>query len=244
MKRAFLLAALGAAPAWGLELEGGVTHERLNRDLPDWKSVYVEGAHGFAPNQTLYGQVRETERFNLRDTEFAAGYYHPLGGWTGLVEASYSPDHHVLAEWSLLGQLSLRAGAGWIASGGWRHNEYSASSARVLSGALERYFGPYRASYTIYNGKPQGAGSGSAHRVAFDYYYGEHSRLGTATTFGREVENVGAPSGVISSDVRAFAVLGRHWLTGAWAVTWELGTHKQGELYRRTGARLGLRHRF
>lgn len=244
MRWAFLVLALCGTPVWPLEVEGGLTHERVNRDLPDWKSVYLEAAHGLAPGQTAYGQVRETERFNLRDTEFTAGYYHPLGDWTGLVEGSYSPDHHVLAQWSLLGQLAWRAGAGWVASGGWRQNEYSSSSARVLIAGLERYFGRYRAAYTVYNGRPEGAGSGSAHRVALDYYYGEHSRLGAAVTFGRELENVGAPTGVISSDVRAFAVLGRHWLTGAWAVTWELGTHEQGELYRRTGARLGLRHRF
>ena len=239
-----LAMALFAAPAWALDVEGGLTHERLNRELPDWKSRYLEAAHELAPGQTVYGQVRETDRFNLRDTEFAGGYYHPLGPLTALVDASYSADHHVLPEWSLLGQLSWRAGAGWVASGGWRHNEYTSASARVLIAGLERYFGRYRAGYTLYNGKPEGAGSGSAHRLGFDYYYGEHSRVGAAATFGREVENVGGSSGIIASDVRAFAVLGRHWLTAAWAVTWELGTHEQGELYRRTGARLGVRHRF
>jgi YaiO family outer membrane protein len=244
MRYALLAIALAAAPAGAAEVELGVTHERLNRDLPDWKSVYVEAAHALAPGQTVYGQLRQTERFDLRDTELAAGYYHPLGPWTALVDASYSPDHHVLPQWSLLGQLSWRAGAGWVASGGWRHNEYSASGARVAIAGLERYFGPYRAAYTLYNGKPEGAGSGSAHRVALDYYYGERSRIGAAATFGREVENVGEPTGIITSEVRAFALLGRHWLTAAWALTWELGTHEQGELYRRTGARLGLRHGF
>lgn len=225
-------------------MEGGLTHERLSRDLPDWNSAYLEAAYDLAPGQTVYGHIREADRFDLRDTELSAGYYHPFGPFTALVDGSYSPDHHVLPEWSLLGQLSWRVGGGWVASGGWRHNEYSSGSARVLIAGLERYFAHYRASYALYNGKPEGAGSGSAHRLGFDYYYGEHSRVGAAATFGREVENVGEPTGIISSEVRAVALLGRHWLNAAWAVTWEVGTHEQGDLYRRTGARLGLRHRF
>lgn len=244
MKHAFLVAALCATPAWALEVEGGLTHERLSRELRDWNSQYLEAAQELAPRRTAYGMVRRTERFDLRDTEISGGYYHPWGDLTALIDASYSPDHRVLPEWSAFGQLSWRVAGGWVASAGWRHNEYSTGGARVLIGGLERYFGPYRAAYTLYNGRPDGAGSGSAHRLSFDYYYGERSRLGIAATYGREVENVGGPTDVITSDVRALALLGRHWLMPAWAVTWELGTHEQGELYRRTGAKLGLRHRF
>lgn len=235
-----------AGRASALELEGGLTHERLTNDRPDWNSLYVEAAHDFAPRQTLYGLLRETERFNLRDTEIAAAYYHPLAAnWNGLIEASYSPDHNVLPETSILGHLSWVAGSGWVLSGGVRFSEYTETGTRVAMGGVERYFGRYRAAYTLYNGKPEGESSASSHRLTFDYYYhGERSRIGVAVTWGREVEYVGPPTGIIVSDVRAFALLGRHWLTPSWALTWDLGTHEQGDLYRRTGGRLGLRHRF
>lgn len=247
MRRAIvLLGLLLAHPAAALEGEGGFTYERLDRDLPDWKSVYLELTHDFAARRTLFGLVRETDRFDQRDTEIAAGYYHPFGAaWTSLVEASASPDHHVLPEVSLLGQMSWLPGAGWVVSAGARYSEYTASSTRLLIGTLERYFGAWRAQYTLYNGKPEDAASATTHRLALDhYYYGERSRIGAALAWGREVEHVGPPVGLITSDVRAFAVLGRHWMTPAWAFTWEAGTHEQGDLYRRTGVRLGLRHRF
>ena len=67
--------------------------------------------------------------------------------------------------------------------------------------------------------------------------------MGLSVTFGREVENI-VPNGIVTSDVRAFGIYGRHWFAPAWAVTWELGTHEQGDFYRRTGGRLGLRHDF
>lgn len=242
---ALLLALLGRAAA-ALELEAGTTHERLTNDRPDWNSLYLEAAHDLAPRRTLYGWVREVERFDLRDSELAAGYYHPFDpSWTALVEASYSPDHNVLAEASALGQLSWAGGGGWVLSGGARFSRYTENGTRLLTAGVERYFAVYRAAYTLYNGKPEGAGSASSHRLAFDhYYFGERSRVGVAVTWGREVENVGPPSGIITSDVRALNLVGRHWLTSSWALSWELGTHEQGDLYRRTGGKLGLRHRF
>lgn len=247
MRRALLvLLGLSAGAAQAFEMEAGFSYERLDKAKPDWKTAYLEAAHTLAPRQTLYAVLREVERFDRRDTELGGGYFHPFGpSFGGQLEASGSPQHNVLPASSVFGQLSWIAGSGWVVSGGARYNEYTDTHARVLSGVLERYFGGYRAFYGVYNGRPAGGGSASAHRLGLDRYYGgERSRIGAAVTFGREVENVGPPTGVITSDVRALAVLGRHRFAPGWALTWEAGTHKQGDLYRRTGVRLGLRHYF
>jgi YaiO family outer membrane protein len=245
MRRALLALALVTSPAWALEMEGGFTKETLTNGKPDWKSIYLEAAHDFAKRQTLYGGVRETERFDFHDTEFAAGYYHPLTErFTAQVEASRSPSHNVLPENALFAAGSWELSKGWVASGGVRYNEYTDNDSRVLSAGIERYFGSYRAFYALYNGKPQGGPSASAQRLGLDFYYGEKSRVGAAVIWGREVEYVGPPTGIITSDVRAVSVYGRHWLTRAWAVSWEALRHQQGDLYTRSGVRLGLRHLF
>ena len=235
-----------APPAAGVEAEAGATYEQLTNDNPDWRSLYLDVMQTFAPRQTLYGTVRETERFDLRDFELAAGYTHPFGEkWTAAIEASHSPDHNVLAENSVFGQLHWAAGGGWVLNGGARFSSYRDSDTRVLTAGVERYFGHYRAAYTYYNGKPEDVSSASSHRVAFDYYYfDERSRVGMAISWGREVENVGPPTGVTTTDVRSISIVGRHWFTPDWAIAWEIGTHEQGDLYRRTGGRLGLRYRF
>ena len=245
MKRALLLLALIAGPASALEIEGGFTKETLDHGKPDWKSIYLEAAHDLAKRQTVYGGVRETERFDFRDTELAAGYYHPFTEHsTAQVEGSHSSSHNVLPENSLFGAASWELSKGWVASGGLRYNQYTDNDSRVLNAGLERYFGSFRAFYAIFNGKPQGAPSASAQRLGLDYYYGEKSRVGAGVTWGREVEYVGPPTGIITSDVRAISIYGRHWLTPAWAVSWEALRHQQGDLYTRTGVRLGLRHHF
>ena len=205
-----VLIGLLVPPAGAVEIEAGATYEHLTNDNPDWRSLYLDAMQPFAPRQTLYGTVRETERFDLRDFELAAGYAHPFGAsLTAVIETSYSPDHNVLAENSVFGQLYWTVGGGWVLNGGGRFSSYTDSDARVLTAGVERYFGQYRAAYTYYNGKPEDAPSASSHRVTFDYYYfEERSRIGLAVSWGREVENVGPPTGVITTDVRSISIVG------------------------------------
>jgi YaiO family outer membrane protein len=244
-----VLAALGAsaqAQDAFLDLEAGGTYEHLSNGRDPWSSVYLEAAKQLAPRQTLYGGVRETERFSFRDSELGLGYSQPLGAkWTAVLEGTYSSQHNVLAENSLYGQLAWAAPEGWVFSGAARRSEYTTSTVNLLIGGVERYWGAWRAGYTIYNGRPEGSGSATSQRLALDHYYnGERSRVGVSGAWGREVENQGPPTGIITSDIWNFSLLGRHWLSDAWALSWDAWTQRQGDLYRRTGLRLGLRHRF
>ncbi|HXR59652.1 MAG TPA: YaiO family outer membrane beta-barrel protein [Burkholderiales bacterium] len=227
------------------EIELGASRETLSGGRPDWTSLSLEGAHKFAPRQTLYGGIRETERFDLRDREVWAGYYHPLGpDWTALVEGSASSPHNVLPKTSFFGQLSRALPEGWGVNLGWRHSEYTRVGVNILVAGAERYWGNFRGAYTLYAGRPEGATTGIAHRFALNYYYGDGSTIGISATAGREVDNVGPPTGVISTDVRNLTLTGRHWMTRDWALSWDVVAHEQGTLYRRQGFRLGLRYRF
>jgi YaiO family outer membrane protein len=239
------LLAVAAGGAAALEGEVGLSHEQLTNNRPDWASYYVEGSHTYRPRQTLYGALRETSRFDLTDTDLMIGYYHPLAAqWTGLLEASVSPDHNILPKSTVLGELSWQAGHGWNLALGLRHTEYAATETNLVIGTVERYWSSFRAGYSAYNNHPEGAGSATANRVVFDYFYGERNRIGAGIVWGREVENVGPPIGVTTTDVRGANIYGRHWFAPSWALTWEALTHEQGDLYRRQGFRLGLRRQF
>ena len=250
-----LLAALVPALALGQvdpglklrmsEIELGATHESLNKGLPDWRSVYLEGAHSIAERQTLYGGIRRNERFDKYDTEEWLGYYHPLAPtWTLLLEGSLSEQHQVLPKGSAFAQIAKLLPYGWGLNLGLRRSEYTSSGVSMLVAGAERYWGDWRGAYTLYSGKPDGAPSAESHRFQLVRYYGERSYVGIAYTFGREVENVGPPVGILVSDVRDLTINGRHWMARDWALTWDLVAHEQGTLYRREGFRLGLRYRF
>ena len=226
-------------------IEFGGTHETLTNNLPDWSSVYLEAAHDFGPRHTLYGGVRETRRFGATDTQVNAGLYYPFGEkWTLQVEGDFSGTHNVLPNYSLYANLHRTLAHGWGAGAGARRSEYTTTPVNILSGLLERYWGNFRGAYTIYNGRPEGAPSATAHRFQLNYYYGERSTVGLSYTTGREVESVGPPAGIIASDITDWTLTGRHWFARHWAVTYDLLTHKQGSLYRREGMRFGIRHSF
>lgn len=228
-----------------VEVEVGGTHERLTGNQPDWSSVYLDASRTFRPRHTLYGGLRETRRFNLDDTEAYGGLYYPLSEtWTGLVEATGSPSHNVLPQYSVFGQLHKALLPGLVANFGLKHTDYSGSDVRMIVAGGEYYWSSLRAAYTFYSGRLEGAGSAPAHRFQLNHYYGERSSIGIAYTTGRETENVGPPRGVITSDVRDWTITGRHWFAKDWALAYDLLTHEQGTLYRREGFRLGIRHRF
>lgn len=227
------------------EIEFGAMPQHLTGDQPDWREYYLDFSRRFGERKTLYGSLRETKRFGRSDTQGVLGGYHPLGArLTGVLEAGASPTHHVLPQWWLLGQLEFNLGAGWGAHAGMRHTEYDAAVINMGALTLERYIGNFRAAYTLYESWLQGSGAATAHRVALSYHYRDENQVGIALAHGREAENVGPPRGVLTSDVSSWAIFGRHWFTRDLAVGFEALQHRQGDLYTRYGARLGLRYRF
>lgn len=246
MRRALIAwAALAAAPALGAELEAGASVERLSGGREDWRSAYLEAAHTLSERRALYGGARETERFGLRDTEAWAGHDFPLDArWSLQLEASTSPTHRVLPRLGAFAQLQRRLGDGWMASAGLRYRDYDAGRTNQLTAGAERYWGAWRGAYTLYLGRPDGGSTQAAHRVQLDRYYGARNSAGLSLAGGREAENQGPPAGIVTSDIRAVALVGRHWLDAHWALAYELGWHEQGDFYRRRGLRLGIRRAF
>ena len=232
-------------PSPPVDVELGASHERLTNNRPDWSSVYLEAARTFRPRNTLYGGVRHTRRFDLDDDEAYGGLYYPVADtWTTLLEASASPSHNVLPQYSLYGQLQKTLWQGLNLGAGLRYTEYTDDRVRMATGNVEYYWSAYRAAYTFYSSRVEDAGSAPAHRFQFNYYYTDDSSIGIAYARGREVESVGPPVGLVTSDVREWMISGRHWFAKNWALSYEVLDHEQGILYRRQGLRVGLRHRF
>jgi YaiO family outer membrane protein len=227
------------------EVEFGLTHDALDNGYADWESAYLDVVHRLGARHAVYGELRETQRFNLRDREMSVGYSHPFSAtWTGLVEASVSPDHNVLARNSVFGQLQKSFDDGWGVQAGLRRSEYNSSSTELMVLTGERYWGNYRGAYTFYLGRPQDAGAAPSHLGQLSYYYDERSYLTFGVSSGRQVESLGPGLGVLVTDVTSVSFSGRHWLDSGWGISYEAVVEHQGDLYTRKGMRMGLRHAF
>ncbi len=239
-----LLAVPGAAPA--AEVEVGYRHELLTRG-PDWRELSIEAGWRAPGHAGLELAVRGLERFGLRDINLRASGSAPLGPrWTVAGEASASPEHRFVPAFSGGASLQRTLGGGFVGSGGVRWSRYESEAgitdAGVGSLGLERYWGAFRLGWTGYLATLDGEWSAS-NAVAWDLYYRDRDRAGVVVAAGREIESTGGRAPVVST-VLAAALRGRHGLGGGWALTYEAGIQRQGDLYTRGGARIGLGRHF
>jgi YaiO family outer membrane protein len=226
------------------ELELGISSETLSNGLAAWRSIYLEGLHQFGERQVMYGTLRETRRFGLTDSEAQGGFTYPVGKtWTFLLEASLSPTHNVLPNFSLMGQLRKELDHGWNLQAGIRHSEYSRFNTDVAIITAERYWNSFRGAYSSYLARLDGGSTVPNHVVQFDYYYGDRNSIGILVANGREIADLG-PGGPLITDVRSYVLRGRHWIGSDWAISYEALHYEQGGLYARQGARVGLRRAF
>lgn len=252
-------AALAAAPALAQErrstLELGVSHERLSAGFDDWRSVSLQADHRLREGRSQQAGLRRTERFGLRDSELVLAGSTPLAlagtAWIASAEASHSPSHRVRPSRTLFGQVQAVLPQGWLVGIGHRHSVYTQTSTDIWVPGVERYWGDWRAAYTVFAaripgtsaGSGAGAGSGVAHRVQLERYSADGNSIGAGLTTGREVEYLGPASGALAMQVRNVSLRGHHGLAPDWSLGWELLAHDQVGVYRRYGVRLGVRNR-
>ncbi len=227
-----------------VQIELHTTYERLSHGYAPWFSLALEASKKLANRRVIYGAVRQTSRFSLRDQEAMGGIYVPLGKrWLAQVEASVSPSHRVLPKWSVFGQLGRELGRGWVAHAGFRRTAYNQTSANLTVLTLERYWKNYRGAYALYLAQLPGVGVSVSHSVQASYYYRERNAIGLTVAAGQELSNLGA-RGLLRTEARAVALSGRHWLNNRWTVNYDLNWNRQGDIYTRKGARVGFRFHF
>jgi YaiO family outer membrane protein len=236
--------AFGAPPGSVVQLEPYHARYDLSGGRSDWTDTGALLDVRLPSRFAWGGYGRETERFDLRDSEAGGSLYAPLGeSWAASLDATMSSTHRVLPRHSLMGQLEKRLGQGWNVRGGLRRSEYASGRADLRLITLERYFARERVAYTFYSGQAERGGSAPAHRLDWSHYFNERGSVGVSVARGREVENI-PPEGVLITDVRSLGVSASYWLSARWGVSLVGETLEQGTLYRRHGIRAGLRHRF
>lgn len=225
---------------WGLALE----KSELDNGSPDWQEFALQWRRKYPDQQVRYVTLRQTDRFDLTDEELGLGVYLPKpDGWGLTLEASLSPDADVLPESSLSLGITAPLAKGWVGQFGVRRSAYSEDDVNLVRLGTEYYWGNFRAAYTIYHGQLVGSDSGISHLLQADYYYGDGSRIGMGLAKGQEASRID-PTTVIVSDVETVSLVGEHWLSPTWGISYSLGEFEQGSFYTRKAARLGFIVRY
>jgi YaiO family outer membrane protein len=238
------LAGATAQAALPLSVEVGHSREVLTGGRADWTESYVRLTQPLGGRDHLWGQLRRTVRFEVEDVEVSSGVAVGLGaGVTGTLDASYSPTSRVLPAWSTGAGLHQALGGGWGVGVGVRHTVYSDVSVDVVSGTVERYYGPFRSAYTLALATVERESSGLTHALAQSYYYGHGSAITVGGWAGRQAVVVGVDDIRLAS-THALAAWGVHWLPTGVGLSWGVGWARDAELYERTRFQLGVRSRL
>lgn len=227
---------------WRFDARAGYQH--LTNGAGDWQSYALDAKRDFGGDRSAYATLRLTRRFGLLDQSIFAGYAAPLTeGLAGVLEASYSPTAQVLPSWTAHGQLIVRLWDGWDVQGGLSRDNYPTTADNRVSLVLERYFGAWRASYTLGVTQLPGNYYPLSHQLALGYNFNARDFVVATAASGQEMDYVAAGR-LLTSDVLALDLRGEYWLTSHWALTGDLGWVRQGDLYQRFGGQFGLAYGF
>lgn len=225
------------------ELELSLRQDWLGGGFDNWRTQRLDYRSRRAGGPGWYGALVREERFGESDAGLEFGTLVPFGSaWTLQSELGFQPSPFFLPEWHADLRLQRALPGGFIAAGSVRRTQYQATRVDRLALAAERYWGQWRAGYTLNISDVANAGTPVGHVLALDHFYQGLSHVGVRFTVGDE--DAVEEQQVITSNVRAASIQGRHWFDERWAMSWELGHHRQGSFYERNWLQLGLRHAF
>lgn len=226
-----------ARPAFRWEAGGDI--DRLDNNTPDWHSAYVYLGVPVAERHLAYVSYARFDRFDLTDTQQAVGASIAFAGsWFASLDTRFSADPAFLPKSAIDINLGKRIGHDWVTSVGLAHRHYTGSEVFGAGATVERYFGKYRFAYLAQLAELN-ASVAITHRATFNYYADRGSQYGLSIAGGKEVESVNAGE-VLSTDVFAVALSGRHPLGRYLSIAWRIGVHRQGDFYVRYSTGLSI----
>jgi YaiO family outer membrane protein len=213
-----------------------LTGERqsLSSKVDDWSSVAARVTHSAESGRTYHAAWQRDERFGESDTVVAGGLsFAASSAWTTGVDLAFGPDAEFLPETSAAGWATRPLADAWETTLRLRHRRYESAIVTSLAGTAARYFGKYRAAYTIDIARLRGEASSLAQVATLNYYRSERLQLDLTIASGKEAESI-APGRVLKTGIRAVTVGSRVQLNERWQLNAWLGTQRQGDLYRRS----------
>lgn len=231
------------APQPTIQAELSNESSQLSNGSPDWRETALRLTQKTGQRSVQSIALTQTSRFGLEDQEVSGLLSLPLTDkLTAAFEGSFSPTHRVLARQSLATTLQYEFAPAWIAHVGLGNRRYDATNVDQGTLMLEHYFSSFSASAAWKPVRAAGISSNSS-ELRGSYYYGDANSIGIILSNGREAATLG-PNNVVLTDVKATALLGRHWIGRQWAVNYALSHTRQGGFYTRRSVRLGVQYVF
>ena len=224
-------------------ITAGGTHEGLDNDLPSWNHLFTNVGRERSWGRYRFGLARDS-RFGESDLTFSVGGDMRIGpDWSAGLDVAIVDDPWFQPDLSARAFAYRSMQGGWVANLLLQRREYATTAVSSVVPSIEKYVGDYRFAYALGYSRLQGGGGSFNHTLTGNWYYGDRSNIGLTVSTGEESEAIGAGQ-VLQTDVRGIGVNGQQALNDRTDLKWWLGSHEQGEFYRRSFLGMAIAYRF
>jgi YaiO family outer membrane protein len=222
-------------------LSAGSGTDRLSNGAPDWSREHLRLDWQTAAAGQLFAELSHSARFEESDSSLHVG-----GLWDALPEWQLGAGVAVTQDARFLPQreLSFDATRGWAR--GWgtvfsvRDRDYATGDVSTLSVTGEKYVSDYRIAYRLDHSYQADADSALTHALVLNWYPSDKRSFGVTLGAGEEIEIIGLDQ-LLRTSVANVTLTGSQKLSARLALSWWLGTHEQGDFYRRDYVGLAVR---
>ncbi len=218
----------------------GLNVESLSDDLPGWNQVFLEVMTNRSNGARYFLRAARHERFGNSDSAIGGGGDWQLAGeWFAGMNAQVSPSAEFQPGYEVGGHFGRALFHDWVADLQYRRRHYDTAIVDSYVATTEHYFGSFRAAYSLGLSHLHGASNSVGHTITLNWYKSDNTSFGVSFNRGDEAEAIGVGQVLITS-VHGITITGRHTLNDRFGVNWWLGTHEQGEFYRRQYAGMAV----
>mgnify|MGYP003641884509 CR=1 FL=1 len=211
----------------------GAGYDRLDNDAPSWNQQFIE----ISRQQDGYGRhhlgIARDERFSTSDITLRIGSdFRFADHWLAGIGATNASSPQFSADSSYRLYLGRNFERGWVATLSAQRRNFSSATVSTTSALIERYVGEFRFAYSLAVGHLHSAGNSLGHSFTSNWYFNDSASIAIAINSGEEAEAIG-PGRVLETRVRGITLSGHRDVNDRLTLKWWLGTHDQGDFYRR-----------
>jgi YaiO family outer membrane protein len=222
-------------------LSAGSGTDRLSNDAPDWSREYLRLDWATAGAGALFTELSRATRFDESDSSlYVGGAWKTLSSWQLGAGLAVTEDARFLPERELAVDATRAWARGWGTVFGVRQRDYATGDVATYSFTGEKYVSDYRIAYRLEHSRQAGADSALTHALALTWYPSDKRSVGVTVGAGEEIEIIGLGQ-LLRTSVANVTLTGNEKLSARLSLSWWLGTHEQGDFYRRDYAGLSVR---
>ncbi len=203
-------------------LLAGVGLDTLSNGLPNWNQEFFELSRETPGRHRVALGLSRNERYNNADYSLRTsaqitgpGNWYAGAGLSIADSASFQPD---LGYNAYVGKPFAEK---WVFNLAYRRSEYADTTVSSVVGTVEKYHEDLRF-----------ASSFASHAITTNWYFRDNASIGVTVNHGQEAESLGNGR-VLESDVSGLSISGRYQINQRYGLQWWLGSHEQGDFYRR-----------